>query len=164
MRGFAHESSRNITCEHYTPAYIFERLGLVFDLDPCHPEGERLPWIPARRVFTKADDGLIQPWVGRVWLNPPYGSETKHWLQRVHHHNHGIALVFGRTDNRWFHDYVAHAAAICFIEKRIRFVDREGRAGGSPGAGSMLVAWGSDCVEAIHRSKLGLVMAPQRCR
>lgn len=35
--GFAHESTKNITQEWYTPPFVFEKLGLEFDLDPCSP-------------------------------------------------------------------------------------------------------------------------------
>lgn len=63
--GLTHESARNATVEWYTPPAIFEALGMGFDLDPCHPEGDRPPWLPAAKVYTKQDDGLAQPW--EVW-------------------------------------------------------------------------------------------------
>jgi hypothetical protein len=174
VSGLTHESPVNGSIEWYTPAWVFEALGLTFDLDPCHPH-DRLPWVPAQFVWTKADDGLKQPWHGRVWMNPPYGKETPLWLERMAVHcdrgfgrvpdGDGIALVFSRTDTAWFHHYAATADAICFMRKRIAFVGpdglpRPGKDGkkGSPGAGSMLLAWGPECVEALHRSGLGVVM------
>lgn len=159
-KGFTHESARNESMEWYTPAWVFERLCLEFDLDPCHPK-RLLSWVPAATAYTKDDDGLIQPWFGRVWLNPPYGPETTKWLAKMHEHRNGIALVFARTDTKWFHDYVAKADAICLMEGRVRFVDAKGKPGGSPGAGSMLVAWGDDCVEAVERGGFGLVVRPR---
>jgi hypothetical protein len=57
-----------------TPRFVIDALG-PFDLDPCPPK-ER-PWDTARRHFTEADDGLSRPWKGRVWLNPPYGPQTR---------------------------------------------------------------------------------------
>lgn len=165
-KGFTHESTKNQTVEWYTPGWVFERLGLTFDLDPCHPEGDRLPWLPADRAFTKADDGLSQPWEGRVWLNPPYGAETPRWLERMSEHRHGIALVMARTDTQWFHRHGATADAVCFLEGRVKFVNRDGeppidpktgKRMDSPGSGSMLLAWGADCVEALERSGLGVV-------
>lgn len=154
--GFTHESAAAETVEWYTPGWLFEQLGLEFDLDPCHPEGERLPWVPALFRYTKQDDGLASPWFGRVWLNPPYGRETERWLARMHEHRNGIALVFARTDTNWFHRHVAAADGVLFLNRRIQFVGRNGnpRPGkdgkvSSPGCGSMLVAWGRECREAL---------------
>ena len=36
----------------------------------------------AERHFTKADDGLMQPWAGRVWCNPPF-SDIEPWLEKA---------------------------------------------------------------------------------
>ncbi|HUZ23794.1 MAG TPA: hypothetical protein VMV07_08510 [Streptosporangiaceae bacterium] len=33
--------------------------------------------------YTAADDGLAQPWKGRVWLNPPYGHVIGQWMARA---------------------------------------------------------------------------------
>ena len=148
-KGFGHEDRGSTNVEWYTPPEIFERLNLWFDLDPCHPE-KPLPWIPATRRYNVNDDGLTKPWIGRVWLNPPYGKHTIEWLAKMHGHRHGVALVFARTDCKWFHDYVAKSDAVLFLKGRVRFVDGFGVSGGSgAGSGSMLVAWGSDCVEAL---------------
>ena len=146
--GFTHEAPGGGTPEWYTPPWLFEMMDLWFELDPCHP---RLSWIPAEDVFTKADDGLAQPWFGKVWMNPPYGDQTPAWLQKLSEHRNGIALVFARTDTAWFHDYCVKADAILFLRKRIKFVDRHCVEGGSPGNGSMLLAWGNDCVSALER-------------
>ena len=163
-KGFTHESPVNASVEWYTPAWLFEALSLAFDLDPCHP-WPRLPWVPAWRVYSLPQDGLALPWVGRVWLNPPYGKETARWLAKMHLHRHGIALVNARTDCDWFHRYAAKADAICFLRGRVNFVDRFGRPGGKPkpgkkkaagpGCGQILIAWGEDCVRALEASGLG---------
>lgn len=137
------------TVEWYTPKYIFDMLGLVFTLDPCHPGRDVINWVPALTVYTKSDDGLSRPWVGSVWLNPPYGRETPVWLKVMHEHRNGVALVFARTDTDWFHKYVANADAVLFLKKRVRFVNSEGVQGDSPNCGSMLVAWGTDGVGAL---------------
>ena len=52
----------------YTRPAIFDALGLTFDLDPCSPGPDH--WVPARRIYTKQDDGLRQPWHGLVFMNP----------------------------------------------------------------------------------------------
>lgn len=34
------------------------------------------------RYYTRADDGLSQPWTGSVWCNPPY-SNLNAWLEKA---------------------------------------------------------------------------------
>lgn len=149
-KGFTHDNKANLSVDWYTPPWIFERLGLQFDLDPCQPETP-IPWVPATKTYCLADDGLTSPWVGLVWLNPPYGKHTGEWLEKMHDHRNGVSLVFARTDCRWFHDYVAKADAILFLSGRVKFVDGLGISGGSgAGSGSMLVAWGAIGVAALR--------------
>lgn len=149
-KGFTHDNKDNASVDWYTPSWVFERLGIEFDLDPCQPEIP-IPWIPAKKTYSLRDNGLIQPWSGRVWLNPPYGKHTPAWLERMHNHRDGIALVFARTDCAWFHESVAKADAILFLRGRIKFVDGLGvTGGGGAGSGSMLVAWGAENVGALR--------------
>ena len=148
--GFTHEhNSKKNKIEWYTPEWLFQKMGIAFDLDPAAPEGG-LPWIPASVFYSKQDDGLVQPWSGMVWLNPPYGNETSKWLARMHDHRNGIALVFSRTDSKWFHDYATKADAILYLKRRVRFVDAKGDAGkSSPGCGSILIGWGKEAVRTL---------------
>jgi DNA N-6-adenine-methyltransferase (Dam) len=144
--------------EWYTPPGIFDALSIDFDLDPAHPS-DRLPWIPAERTFCKADDGLSQPWHGRVWLNPPYGRETDPWLERFVEHGNGIALVFARTETDWFHRHALGVDAWCLIRGRLTFVHADGQpARFNAGAPSLLLACGPECVDALIRSKLGITV------
>ena len=64
-----------------TPPEIIKALG-PFDTDPCCPDGG-MPWPTARRMITKSEDGLRQPWVERVWLNPPYGRDAVPFFKRM---------------------------------------------------------------------------------
>ncbi|MFI5366713.1 MAG: DNA N-6-adenine-methyltransferase [Candidatus Binatia bacterium] len=157
--GLVHERSGGPT-EWYTPPLIFEALGIEFDLDPCSPGPLVVPWIPARSHYTKAEDGLTRPWHGRVWMNPPYGPGIDRWLERFCEHRNGIALIFARTDTQWFHTYAARAEAVCFTRGRIPFVSPATLSDhcGGPGCGSVLLAYGNRCVEALRRSGLGLLI------
>ena len=151
--GFTHESQKAASVEWYTPPEIFETLGVEFDLDVCAPKGG-LPWIPAKTSFSIEDEGLSQKWTGNVWCNPPYGKETTKWLDKMSNHSNGIALVFARTDCKWFHKYAATSDAINFLEGRIKFVDGNGKTGNrGAGCGSILIAWGDDNVKAISKVK-----------
>ena len=77
--------------DYYTPAWLFEDMGVTFDVDVAAPPGG-VPWIPADKYFTMADDGLAQDWEGRVWMNPPFSGTTP-WVRRFIEHRNGIALL-----------------------------------------------------------------------
>lgn len=152
--GFTHESQQNKSIDWYTPPELFESLDCQFDLDTCGPKGG-VPWIPANSNLSIEDDGLITPWNGFVWCNPPYGKETPLWLKKMKEYDNGIALVFARTDTKWFHDYVKTASCIVFLEGRIKFVDAFGKTGGSgAGNGSMLVGYGEDATNILRSAVL----------
>lgn len=137
---FNTKTTEETTNTWLTPPWLIKKLG-EFDLDPCAaPEGRFTDC--AKDNYTEADDGLSKPWYGRVWLNPPYGKEAAPFMQRMSEHRRGIALVFARTDTRWFHDTVFNSALYMFFFKgRIRFYKLDGTIGQTPNAASCLVAW-----------------------
>jgi hypothetical protein len=164
MRGLCHERSQGQSVEWYTPPEIFEALGIGFDLDPAAPVGG-VPWVPAKRTYSRVDDGLVQPWSGRVWLNPPYGRGVERWLDRLAAHGDGLALVFSRTDARWCQASLSRATAVCFIAGRLAFVRSDGPRVGSAGAPSMLLAYGLSCAVALCESGLGrTVIVPREAK
>ena len=110
--------------EWLTPPSILKRLG-EFDLDPCSPVDR--PWNTANKHYTKIDNGLIQEWNGRVWLNPPYGLVAAAWLDKMANHNNGIALIFARTETKMFFEFIWDKAdALLFLEGRLFFYDVNG--------------------------------------
>jgi hypothetical protein len=62
--------------EWFTPARYLEAVHEVMggvDLDPAsNPQANIV--VRATKYFTKDDDGLKQDWLGRVFMNPPYGK------------------------------------------------------------------------------------------
>lgn len=146
----AHSRSESTTDVWITPQWLIERIG-PFDLDPC--AAEKQPWPCAERQFTIVDNGLLQPWRGFVWCNPPYGKNCRDWLGRMALHNNGIALVFARTDTKMFFDHVwDKASSILFIRGRLTF-HREngdtGRVGHNSGGPSVLIAYGDVADERL---------------
>lgn len=137
-----------------TPRPLLDALG-PFDLDPCGHPG----WPTAARHYCEPADGLALPWAGRVWCNPPY-SRVRPWLDWLAAHGDGVALVFARTDARWFRSVAPRAAALNFLRGRVRFV-RPGtlRPAGHAGAPSILVAFGRRNAEAVRRLD-GVVLTP----
>ena len=98
--------------DHYTPKWVFDTLGLTFEIDVASPP-EGIPWIPARRRFTMADDGLAQPWNGLVWMNPPYSNATP-WVNRFIEHGNGIALL-PICKSWWIESLWSHPDTSCLI-------------------------------------------------
>ncbi|WP_288365608.1 DNA N-6-adenine-methyltransferase [uncultured Marinobacter sp.] len=150
----SHQSSAMKNDEWLTPPEIIEALG-TFYLDPCSP-GERRPWDTAAVHYDFRDNGLSQPWGGRVWLNPPYGREAAQWLERLAAHGNGIALIFARTETDMFFRHVWEKAdAILFLRGRLHFHYVTGeRAKANSGAPSCLVAYGANNVRALKQSGL----------
>jgi phage N-6-adenine-methyltransferase len=118
--------------EWYTPAHILERTAAALggiDLDPCaDPERH----VPSLDHFTKEDDGLSREWRGRVYMNPPYGSEIGAWVRKLlaeyrkGHVTAAVALVPARTDTTWF--YLLREQPRCFVRGRLTFSEHENAA------------------------------------
>lgn len=157
----SHQSARMKNDEWLTPPGIIAALG-DFDLDPCAPAVR--PWGTAHHHFTVTDNGLSQPWKGRVWCNPPFGREAVKWLRRMAGHGNGIALIPARTETAMFYECVWGAAdAVLFIEGRPHFHYVDGtRAPFNSGAPICLIAYGLSNVAALERSGLGVVLTIPR--
>jgi hypothetical protein len=155
----SHQSAAMLKDEWLTPPEILKQLG-EFDLDPCAPVVR--PWDMAKAHYTVEDSGLLQPWHGRVWLNPPYGLEAREWLNRLAGHGNGIALIFARTETDMFFDEVwARADGILFLRGRLYFHHVTGeRAEHNSGAPSVLVAYGASNAEALRTSGIEGWYAP----
>jgi hypothetical protein len=144
-----HESPVNKTDTWLTPPHILRALG-EFDLDPCTPPV--MPWQTAKRRYTEADDGLLSPWEGRVWCNPPYSKDAVLWMRKLAEHGTGTALIFARTETAWFVETVwGGADAVLFLHGRLCFHDAAGvKAPANAGAPSCLVAYGEFDVMALE--------------
>lgn len=143
------ERTANSSDEWYTPKDILDALG-EFDLDPC---AAVVPlWKTANVQYDKFDDGLSKKWEGRVWLNPPYSRPLiEQFVKRMTEHNNGIMLTFNRCDTKLFQDIIfPKAAGILFLKGRIKFYTPDGKQGGTPGCGSVLVAFGEDNAEILR--------------
>lgn len=126
---FAEPQTAATTDDRYTPAWIFETMRLEFDLDVAAPP-EGVPWIPARRYYTKADDGLAHGWEGLVWCNPPF-SEPAPWVERWTSHPDGVWL--GPCSNgRWVTKIMRSADWIWFADSPIHFISPAGVPEGIP--------------------------------
>ena len=117
--------------EWYTPRqYVDAALSVMggIDLDPAsHPVASC--WIDSHRYFTKEDDGLQHPWVGRIWLNPPYSQPAISMFvdKLISEFQNGnateaICLTHSNSDTKWFHALANSATCLCLTRGRIRFL------------------------------------------
>lgn len=159
MPSSQHLANESPSDDWYTPPEIFAALRLTFDLDPCSPGPGH--WVPAQRIYTKTDDGLAQPWQGRVWMNPPFGGRHGHipWLRRFLDHGQGIAIVRAYTSAGWFHDFAVKADAMLFPRGKTKFLRPDGRVGSAPNHGIVLLGMGDACSAALRASGLGLFVS-----
>ena len=150
--GFSHDKTVGKE-EWLTPKHVLDALG-EFDTDPCAAQVR--PWsIGTKYNFTIFENGLIRPWFGRVWLNPPYGSQLPRWLSRMAKHDGGgIALVFARTETSSFFPWVwDHAHGFLFLRGRLTFCDNTGKLGKmSAGAPSMLISYSPHDSEVLKHA------------
>src|SRR6266487_341875 len=80
---------------------VYRCLGRV-DLDPCS-NSQTSPQVIADRYYTEHENGLVWPWYGRVFANPPYktvGNWTKKFIGEYErgHMQEGIYLVAASTE------------------------------------------------------------------
>jgi hypothetical protein len=161
-KGFTHED--NLADHWITPRPLLEALG-EFDLDPCLCELGQ-PWPTARYGYTLPNEnGLLLPWKGRVWLNPPYGRETPMWIERAALHNDAVMLLFARTETLAFQRIWQYAKAVLFLKGRVQFFRHDGtlpQTGST--APSCLVAFGGRNREALAHSGLqGALVSNWEC-
>jgi hypothetical protein len=115
--------------EHYTPAYILDAviacMGAI-DLDPCSNSAE-IPNVPAAKHYTIKDNGLVQPWEGRVFLNPPFGPGVEVWFSKLYQERaagrttEAIVLWKSATETAAWKTLTALSCRVCFPAARIRF-------------------------------------------
>ncbi len=143
------------TDEWYTPPGIIRSLG-DFDLDPATSLTALNLNHSAKRFYTAKENGLLQLWSGRIWLNPPYSNPLiEKFLAKKAEHNNGIALVFAKIEAKWFHDTVLyHTGAAKFLYDRIRFLRPDGTPGTQPRNCSMLLAYGRENIEILYNKPL----------
>lgn len=111
----------------YTPPWLIEKARLVLgdiDLDPATCEAAQAI-VRAGAYYTEHENGLIQPWHGRMWINPPYSAPTP-WVRRAvaeyqaGHVLSALILTNSYTETGWWQD-VAAVATVLFFRGRLNF-------------------------------------------
>lgn len=121
----SHQTPIGKSQAHLTPRWILDPMG-PRKTDPC--ANAVRPWDCAEINYTVADDGLSLPWLGKVWLNPPFHRyQITAWLRRMAQHNLGMVLTHVRTDTGWYRIIRESASALFYLDRRVIFLDEFGR-------------------------------------
>jgi len=148
---FSHKS-----VEYYTPSQFIEAARNVMggiDLDPASCD-EAQQTVMAEAYYTEEDDGLSQPWHGRVWLNPPYSktgarSNQEIWSQYLAGEytsgnvTEAVLLVKAALGYNWFED-LWYAWPVCFVKTRLSFIREDGDDSGQSKMGTALLYFGEN--------------------
>jgi hypothetical protein len=132
--------------ECYTPQWIFDDLGVRFDLDVCAPIGGT-GLVPADKHYSELDDGLTSPWFGLVWMNPPYSKPTP-WIDKFIGHSNGICLV-PTSKSKWFTNIWNIAHAVTLMPPNLKFINNGKNFQIS--FQTIMFAMGDDAVAGLHR-------------
>jgi hypothetical protein len=145
------EPNIGATNDWYTPKYIFDALGVTFDLDVASPP--RQTHVPCVARLTSG--ALEAEWSGFIWMNPPFGGRNGlvPWLQKFFAHGNGVALTPDRTSAPWWQEFAPKADGVLFTPK-IRFERPDGSTGDSPSNGTTLMAAGIRGRDALRRAAL----------
>jgi hypothetical protein len=128
--------------EWYTPKYIFDALGCVFDMDvAAAPEGYGC--VPAR-LFCR--DAFNSQWIGFVWCNPPFSGRNNKikWVNEMSKHGNGILLTPDRSSAPWWQDAAKKSTSHLMVRCKIKFTPGPENKSNwkQPGCGTTLFAFG----------------------
>jgi hypothetical protein len=147
-----HVGKNSGNSEWYTPQEyvdaVREAMGGI-DIDPCSCQAAN-GVVKAATFFDEADNGLARQWIGRVFVNPPYGDGTvdsfaSKLLAELSSGNasQAVFLVNNCTETKWFQGLLTQAAALCFPRGRISFWSLEKKSK-SPLQGQAVIYFGSN--------------------
>lgn len=146
--------------EWYTPLQIIEAarrtMGSI-DLDPASCE-QAQKTVKAEQYYTAADNGLMLPWEGNVWLNPPYSQPLfGQFVRKLVDELRGIHIYQACVlTNNMITGTIAGQAllnsadAVCFLAGRVRFIGPSGIPGNAPRYGQMICYFGPN-VSGFHK-------------
>jgi hypothetical protein len=140
--------------EHYTPKWVFDKLGLQFDLDVAAPIDNIGSHVPAFNYFTKNDNGLEQNWYGRVWCNPPFAKATL-WANKFLDHNNGVG-IFPNSNAYWVDRVWDSDAAIVKLPYKM-FYERPDGSSKRIMYTTYLIAVGVENINALRQSGIAKV-------
>ena len=141
--------------EMYTPSWVFDDLGLTFDLDVASSENPFVV-VPALKKFTQKDDALNQEWHGLVWMNPPFSGVTP-WVEKWIQHANGLCLVPLSSNGRWVNTLWESMAELTYLPPDMKFIGGQDGKLVSHRWRCALWAIGDQAIDALQKSGIGKV-------
>ena len=105
--------------EHWlTPPSFLELVVRVMGAIDMDPATNRASLVPANdHCYVEERNGLLVPWKGRLFCNPPYGTKIPLWCERMHQvmrrlksAEQLIGLLPARVDTDWCQRHVLESA------------------------------------------------------
>lgn len=145
------EVELNVGDEWYTPKWIFDALGLEFDMDVCSPINTLHSTVPAKQRFNIKTNGLAQEWSGLVWCNPPY-SDPEPWAEKMIKHNNGIFLTSIPMNALWAAKVWSSCGGLRLFQSMV-FVRPDGSEE-RPALWLQIAAFGDQATQALRDMKI----------
>ena len=168
----AHVKNNSGQEEWYTPSCYIESARKVMgsiDFDPCSCEKANTI-VKATHFFTKEQDAITTPWPDNVnvWCNPPYSRGVigriiekfiHTWIHGDPYIREAIFLTNNATETKWGNSLLGACNAVCFPNKRIKFLDQHLEESNSPIQAQMITYFGGNREEFREEfSQYGVVL------
>lgn len=139
------------SAEWYTPPEIIAAATAVLgeiDLDPASSliANER---VKAKRIFTERENGLVQEWHGRVWMNHSFSAAGNPvWVRKIVAEyeagriTEACCICFAATSERWFQPLAKRPQ--CYLAPRTNFYLPDGTKKPGVTKGSVVTYFGTD--------------------
>lgn len=112
------------TVEHYTPKAIIdaarEAMGGRIDLDPASCLEANRALVQARGFYSEKDNGLLRPWQGNVWLNPPGGALDENLVAKKNGRLSSTKVWWRKLLREWQSGRVEQACFLAFSMEAIQ--------------------------------------------
>ena len=163
-----HVSNNTGNYEWYTPKSIMilvRKLFYKIDLDPASSDiANRL--VQAETYYTIKENGLNQPWFGKVWMNPPYSQPLVQQFCNLlvekfkqKEIDEACVLVNNATETAFYQNMLQYCRAVCFIKSRVKFVDQNGESTGAPLQGQTILYFGeNEKLFGMIFSEIGVIL------
>ncbi|MCX6753685.1 MAG: DNA N-6-adenine-methyltransferase [Candidatus Nomurabacteria bacterium] len=171
MTKITHVSQNSGNNEWYTPKEYVEAARSVMGSIDTDPASSLIAneIVKATQYFTEEQNGITKEWKGNVWMNPPYAQPlisqftsavTDKFISSEI--DQAVILVNNATETKWFQKMLSVASCgVCFLKRRIKFLNIYGEPTGSPLQGQCIIYFGNN-INSFYEyfSQYGSIFVP----